>query len=120
MNAMMEIASTTWVLCAFLLFGAGFLVKGLRVAWQARQVHVGKAKQVRQLICVGRGFRCFVVGLGLIGFAAGVHFEKQVLIVLAVAIGLEELYEATLLVGLLRYAERLEARHPDPMTFGLG
>jgi hypothetical protein len=112
------LTTTLWLAATLLVLGTLALVWGNHIAWKMRTVSAGPARRVRRLILLGRSFRFFVVGLGLVGVALGWLHDLDWLITLSIVFGLEELYEGTAIVGALRRAERSELRAAAGATRG--
>ena len=61
---------------------------------------------IARLVPMARGLRLVLVGVSLIGLGAGLALERSWLVTLSLVVGLEELYETTAVLGILRWAER--------------
>lgn len=105
MRAFIEsLPAAVWIL--LLAMAAPFLVRAGRLAWAARRFLLPPGDGVPELMGLMRAFRAFIVALTLIGLAAGIATESALLVWITLGIGLEELYESTMALSVLRTFER--------------
>lgn len=95
---------------ALLMAGAPFLVRAGRLAWGARRFLLPPGDGVPELLGLMRAFRAFVVGASLVALGVGVALESVLVVAITLGIGLEELYESTMALSVLRRFERTEVR----------
>ena len=88
--------------------GIAFTLRGIAVAWSMRRVPPGPARHASRMIRLGRAFRWVVVGFGLWGSGLGLMLELEWLFWFAIVFGLEELYEAGLIIGAARKMEKVQ------------
>ena len=91
------------------IVGAAIFTRGL---WQLGRLHLlfrGNGLKTPDLIHIIRGLRAALVGLSIVGWATGAMYGVYWLEVAALVIGLEELYETTMVLGFLRDKSRREA-----------
>jgi hypothetical protein len=95
----MNLYGFDWTLCLALGIAlAGIALVALGVRWQAqglsRSWHTDRS--LRKAL---RGFRMMVVGIGLLGAAAGWHYGITWLLVFSLAFAGEETFETSLMLG---------------------
>jgi len=99
--------TTTFILTGLLLgLGAAALIVANHIAWKMARVPDGPVKNARRMQLLGHAFRFFVGGLGLVGVAMGWLHDLDWLVTLSLVFALEELYEGTAIVGIMKRAER--------------
>jgi hypothetical protein len=86
---------TIWTITQIVLMVAGIplAIRGLRREWRAIWLPIGTPGKVLQFF---RGFRMSVIGLALIGIGAGWMLGQTWLILLSLAIGIEETIESSI------------------------
>ena len=90
------------ILTIVAIVGALTTLRGLWLLGRLRLLWRGDGLQTRDLIVVVRGLRAALVGMSIAGWAAGAMYSIDWLEVAALVIGLEELYETTMVLGFLR------------------
>jgi hypothetical protein len=70
----------------------------------------GENLELRRLRHYVGALRAFLVGLCSAVFSTGLILDIEALVGLALIIGLEELYETTMLMGLIRFGMHMETR----------
>lgn len=95
----------------YVIFFLGALLTAwsLVVAARLRVVPEGPTRDIQQLIRLARGLRLLLTGLCLMGLAMGGLRDVEWWVLAAVVIGLEELYECSMALALLRRIEEREA-----------
>lgn len=76
----------------------------------------GPQVELRQLRHLVRALRFLLVGGSALLLAAGAVRDDRTLVGLALIIGLEELYETTMVLALLRMGLRMERAHDEAAT----
>lgn len=95
--------SVQWIA---VLIGAGLLGRAVWLcAGIGRLDPDDPIPDLRQLVRLARGLRAGLVGLGFIGAGLAAFFDVRWLVTASIVVGLEELYETTMALALLRHAE---------------
>ena len=68
-----------------------------------RKEEQGETRELRQLMCLGRGLRAALVGLGMVGGGFGAIYEVSWLVWASIAFAAEELYEVSMALVLITY-----------------
>ena len=99
---------TAWRVAGAAVVAIVFAADLWRVGRRYRAEPAGPALELRRLRHLVRGLRAVLVGgcAALVG--AGLLLDAGALVGLALVIGLEELYETTMVLGLLRWGLRVE------------
>lgn len=92
-----------------LMVGGVVFLRGSWLLGRLRLLLRGDALATPDLIVVVRGLRAALVGASIIGWATGALYGIYWLEVAALVIGLEELYETTMVLGFLHDKRRREA-----------
>ena len=89
---------------ALMVAGVPLALRGLRREWRAIWLPVGTPGKVLQFF---RGFRMSIIGLSFVGIGAGWMLDQTWVIVLSVAIGIEETIESSIDVYALTKGKEL-------------
>lgn len=92
----------------FVALGVVLFLWGLLRAAKVHQIAGGKTKDLKQILCLTQGLRITLMGLCLVGCAMGAMFGKRWLLIAAIVVALEELYETTLVIQILRHFRQRE------------
>lgn len=79
--------------------GIPLAVKGLQIEWRGIRMPI---REPGKVLTFFRGFRTSVIGLALIGVSAGWAFDQTWLLLLSIAIGIEETIESSIDIFALR------------------
>lgn len=78
---------------ALVATGSVFAVRGLRTEWRGIRMPM---RDPAKVLTFFRGFRTSIMGLAFMGIAAGWAFDQTWLLMLSVAIGIEETIESSI------------------------
>lgn len=92
-----------------LIIGAIVFFRGLWLLGRLRLLLRGDGLATTDLIVVVRGLRAALVGSSILGFALAIMYGIYWLKIAALVIGLEELYETTMVLGFLRDKQRRDS-----------
>jgi hypothetical protein len=90
-------------LAAMTIAGAALIVLGIHRQFQGL---CRSSQDDRSLRWALGGFRMMVIGLGLVGAAAGWHYQITWLLVLSLAFAGEETFESSLMIGALPHSTK--------------
>jgi hypothetical protein len=100
-----EIDLTTFMQAMLAVAGAALIALGVRRQYQGLCRAPQNNHSLRRAL---GGFRMMVIGLGLLGAAAGWHYQITWLVVLSVAFAGEETCESSVMIGALPHAAKRE------------
>jgi len=103
MTTLATVPAVVWHIVV--LVGVLLAMRSFWTAWRAHEVPEGPSQEFGRLIWLGRGLRLLLSGLALVGLGFGVMYEVRWLVLASIAFGLEELYEVSMALGVVRYAE---------------
>lgn len=110
-----EIPWTSPVQAALAIAGSALITLGVRRQFLGLCRSAQNDRSLRRAL---GGFRMMVIGLGLLGAAAGWHYDITWLLVLSLAFAGEETFESSVMIGALpspsvnlRYAPRAKGVH---------
>jgi hypothetical protein len=97
-----EPAWAEWLIAALAVIGAGVVAKGTRRLIEGLAAPPSDPNSLTAL----RGFRLAMIGLAVLGVAAGLLLDQTWLIVLSLGIAGEEIFESSLMIMGFRRALR--------------
>ncbi len=100
------------------LLAAGILMTlhGLRAVWRARGFPQAGVPGASQAVLLVRALRLVLTGLAAVGIAFALTYDLSTLLVAALVIGGEELYETSMALALLEKIESNERTTTGPIT----
>ncbi len=110
MDALVDLSWRAYPVAIIAALGFGVSVRGFALLVQGWRRSVWDRD--RNLIWV-QGFRQSIVGLAVVALAASWQWQQLWLLLLALAIGGEELLETSIIIFALRRAKRLPASWPQ-------
>lgn len=84
---------------ALVAVGVPLAIRGLQIEWRGIRMPI---REPGKVLTFFRGFRTSVIGLALVGIAAGWAFDQTWLLLLSIAIGIEETIESSIDIFALR------------------
>jgi hypothetical protein len=98
------------ILVISMVAGAALVGAAIEIALRCARTDAAAGGGYERLVLMGRSFRCFIVGISAMVAAFGFFIEHRTLALLSVTIGLQELYESSVLIRILEAARREEER----------
>jgi hypothetical protein len=108
----MNLYGTEWiVLAGMVVAGAALIALGVR--WQVQGL-CRAPQNDRSLRRALGGFRWMVIGIGLLGAAAGWHYQITWLLVFSLAFAGEETFESSVMIGALPHSTNRDLSSSRP------
>jgi hypothetical protein len=85
--------------------GGGLLIAGVRFLLSGLRTAPERAEGYARLVYFGRSFRCAITGVSALVAGLGFAVDQRSLAWLFIVIGVQELWESTVLIAILRTAE---------------